>query len=212
MPGVIVNSRINGYGDYATPEQGVPVIQPKEPYWELCMTINDSWGYQQNDHNYKSANQIIRIFTDCISMGGNLLLDIGPKPDGTIPEEQQVVLKELGRWTKKHKEAIYGTVAGIPKDYYYGPSALSKDRDILYLFVTGKPVGPLMIKGLKNPINRIWVVGNGSKLNHTVMMKSYWSDVPGIVYIDVPENVLDEQVTVIAVLLKGPVELNPPVK
>ncbi len=209
MPGVIVNSRINGYGDYETPEQGVPLQAPKDPNWELCMTMNDSWGYQPNDHNYKTPNQVIRIFTDCISMGGNLLLDIGPKPDGSIPDEQIAILEELGRWTSKHKEAIYGTVAGIPKEYYYGPSTLSKDRETLYLFVTGKPVGPLMLKGIKNPVNRIWVVGNGTKLKSQVLMKSYWSDVPGLLFIDVPENVLDEQVTVIAMLLKGPVDLLP---
>ena len=63
------------------------------------------------------------------------------------------------------------------------------------------------MKGIKNAINRIWVVGNGTKLSYDVKMKLYWSAVPGLVYIDVPEKVLDEQVTVIAVLLKGPIEL-----
>ncbi len=207
MPGVIVNSRINGYGDYATPENGVPIYKPAENNWELCMTINDSWGYQPTDKEYKSPNQVIRILADCIGMGGNLLLDIGPKPDGTIPDKQVKVLKELGRWTKKHKEAIYGTTAGIPKEYYYGASALSKNRDIIYLFVDGKPNGPLLLKGIKNQVNRIWVVGNGAKLNWQVLMKAYWSEVPGQIYIDVPDSVLDEQVTVIAVLLKGPVDL-----
>ena len=206
-PDVILNSRLQGYGDYATPEQGLPVIKPQSKYWELCMTMNDSWGYQHNDHNYKTPNQIIRIFVDCISMGGNLLLDVGPKADGTIPQEQVNILKELGRWTNKHQEAIYGTVAGIPHGHFYGPTALSKDKTMLYLFVDNKPNGPLVIKGLKNKINRIWVVGNGTKLASNVMGKQYWSSVPGLLYIDVPEKVQDEQVTVIAVLLDGPVDL-----
>ncbi|WP_299580262.1 alpha-L-fucosidase [uncultured Sunxiuqinia sp.] len=205
--GVILNSRIQGYGDYATPEQGLPVTKPSSPWWELCMTMNNSWGYQHNDHAYKTPNQIIRILVDCISMGGNLLLDIGPKADGSIPEEQVNILKELGRWTSKHQEAIYGTRAGIPHEHFYGPTALNKAGDILYLFVPHKPNGPLMIKGLKNKINRIWVVGNGTKLNWEIVGKQYWSAVPGIAYIDVPEKVLDEQVTVIAVLLDGKVDL-----
>jgi alpha-L-fucosidase len=204
---VILNSRIKGHGDYSTPEQGLPVTKPNSNYWELCMTMNNSWGYQHTDTNYKSPNQIIRILVDCISMGGNLLLDIGPKADGTIPEEQVNILNELGRWTSKHKEAIYRSRAGIPHEHFYGPTALNKKGDMLYLFVPHKPNGPLMIKGLKNQINRIWVVGNGSKLNWNVVGKQYWSKVPGIVYIDVPEKVLDEQVTVIAVLLKGKVDL-----
>jgi len=204
---VILNSRIQGYGDYATPEQGLPISCPDSRYWELCMTMNDSWGYQQNDHNYKSPNQVIRIFIECIAKGGNLLLDIGPKADGTIPPEQENILRELGRWTGKHKEAIYGSRAGIPAEYCYAPTTLNKSQDILYMFIPYKPVGPVMIKGIKNKINRIWVVGNGTKLNWDVKMKQYWSSVPGIVYFDIPENALDEQVTVVAVLFDGKIDL-----
>ncbi len=204
---VILNSRIQGYGDYSTPEQGLPVTRPTSRYWELCMTMNDSWGYQHNDHNYKTPNQVIRILVDCINKGGNLLLDIGPKADGTIPEEQVNILKELGRWTNKHAEAIYGTRAGIPYEHYYGPTATNKEGNILYLYVPHKPNGSLVLKGIKNKINRMWVVGNGTKLNWDVKMKQYWSAVPGIVYIDVPEKVLDPQVTVIAILLDGKVDL-----
>ncbi len=204
---VILNSRIQGYGDYATPEQGVPVTRPDTPYWELCMTMNDSWGFQPNDTNYKSTGQIINILVDCISKGGNLLLDIGPKADGTIAPEQVQRLKGLGRWTRKHAEAIYGTQAGIPAEHFYGPTALNDTGHILYLYLPYKPNGPVMLKGLKNRINRIYVVGNGTKLNWEVKMKHYWSQVPGIVYIDVPEKVLDEEVTVIAILLDGKVDL-----
>lgn len=204
---VILNSRIQGYGDYSTPEQGLPITRPDNRYWELCMTMNDSWGFQHNDKNYKTPNQVIRILVDCINKGGNLLLDVGPKADGTIPEEQVAILTELGRWTNKHAEAIYGSRAGIPYEHYYGPTTLNQKGDILYLFVPHKPNGPLMLKGIKNKINRMWVVGNGTKLNWDIKMKQYWSAVPGIVYIDVPEKVLDEQVTVIAVLLDGKVDL-----
>jgi alpha-L-fucosidase len=204
---VILNSRLQGYGDYATPEQGLPVSKPQAPYWELCMTMNDSWGYQHNDHNYKTPWQIIQLFADVISMGGNLLLDIGPKADGNIPTEQVHILEELGKWTQKHEEAIFGTEAGLPPGLFYGPSTLSKNRDILYLFVSGKPSGPVVLKGIKNSINRIRIVGNGTKLKHQVLMKQYWSEMPGIVYIDLPEEVLDEYMTVIAVQLKGELAL-----
>ncbi|MGL5690055.1 MAG: alpha-L-fucosidase, partial [Bacteroidales bacterium] len=141
-PNVVLNSRIQGYGDYETPEQGVPVARPKSPWWELCMTMNDNWGYVPTDTNYKSANMLLRTFVDCISNGGNLLLDIGPKEDGTIPEEQVAVLKEFGRWTKKHAEAIYGTRAGIPNGHVMAYTALNKTQDILYLYLPYKPQGP----------------------------------------------------------------------
>lgn len=165
---VIINSRIQGYGDYATPEQGVPVVRPEDKYWELCMTMNDSWGYQHTDSNYKSPYILLRTFVDCLSMGGNLLLDIGPKEDGSIPEEQIAVLKEFGRWTKKHKEAIYETRAGIPTEHFQGYTTLNKAGDILYLYLPYKPNGPVEVKGLMNKVNRIWVVGNGAMLNYKV--------------------------------------------
>jgi alpha-L-fucosidase len=204
---VILNSRIQGYGDYATPEQGLPITRPDSRYWELCMTMNDSWGFQGNDKNYKTPNQVINILVDCVSKGGNLLLDIGPKADGTIPDEQVNILNQLGRWTNKHAEAIYGTRGGIPAEHFYGPTSLNQKGDILYLYLPYKPNGQIMLKGIKNKINRIYVVGNGTKLNWDIKMKQYWSAVPGIVYIDVPEKVLDEQVTVIAVLLDGKIDL-----
>ncbi|WP_333624411.1 alpha-L-fucosidase [Sphingobacterium siyangense] len=373
-PNIIINSRLNHHGDYDTPEQGIPVTRPDAKFWELCYTMNDSWGYQPFDKKYKSPNMIIRTLVDCISMGGNLLLDIGPKADGTIPEEQINILKQLGRWTHKHGAAIYGTRAGIPfanyggksalskdgktlylyvyeqkpelqlkglvnntaikgvsvvgdasakvsvksengtvrvdltkvnfdqdvtvialnfaealrwtapqetevtlksvldnkltdralgqiastlhagknifdnsgltvdgldtklpssnatnptvlkwiKDHaealyetgkglpeghYEGLSALSKDRQTLYLFVEGKPTGPIALKGVKNGVARIRVVGDGSMINHEVFNKLYWSSIPGIIYIQAPAERLDKNMTVIAVLLDAPIQL-----
>ena len=206
-PEVIINSRIQGYGDYATPEQGVPVVRPSERYWELCMTMNDSWGYQHADSNYKTPTMLLRTFVDCLSMGGNLLPDMGPKAEGTIPEEQVATLKAFGRWTSKHKEAIYQTRAGIPNEHFQGYTTLNKAGDILYLYLPYRPNGPIEIKGLLNKVNRVWVVGHGTMLPWKIHNKNYWSDVPGNLYIDVPERVQDEEITVLAVLLDGPIKL-----
>jgi len=200
---IIINSRLQGYGDYATPEQGLPIHKPKDKLWELCMTMNDSWGYQPNDKNYKTPYEVIRIFADVISMGGKLLLDIGPRADGTIPEEQINILEELGEWNKKHSKAIFGTKAGIPREYYAGPSTTSANGKILYLFVEGNPKGPIMLKGIKNKIENIWVVGKGTKLNYNIKMKAWWSSVPGIIFIDLPTNLTDKYLSVIAVQLQG---------
>lgn len=207
LPAVIVNSRLQGYGDYATPEQGLPIVKPKSKYWELCLTMNDSWGYQGNDTNYKSANQIIRILVDCISMGGNLLLDISPKADGTIPDEQVNILKTLGRWTSKYKEAVYGTEAGIEYGHFYGPTALSKNKKTLYLYIDNKPNGPLAIKGLNNNILKAYMVGSGTELKTKVIGKLSWSKVPGILYVEIPKNELDKDVTVVALHLDSEVSL-----
>jgi alpha-L-fucosidase len=200
---IVINSRLAGYGDYDTPENGLPVYPPSNPYWELCMTSNDSWGYQQNDKNYKTTNQVIQVFADCISKGGNLLLDIGPDAKGNIPEEQITLLTNLGGWISKHEKAIFGTHAGIPSDCFYGPSTLSADSTILYLFLNHVPRESIALKGIGNSIHRAWVVGNGTRLSVQVHNKPYWSDKPGLVFIEVPEYVCDPQMTVVAVLLDG---------
>jgi alpha-L-fucosidase len=206
-PGVIINGRLKGYGDYETPEQNFPVTRPRYNWWELCMTINNNWGYQQSDTNWKTPYEIITIFADAVSNGGNLLLDIGPRQDGTIPEQQVHVLKELGGWNKKHDEAIFGTEAGIPQGHFYGPTTLSKDSMSLYLFLPGKVNGEIMLKGLNNIIQSITVVGEGTALKHKVVGKISWSSVPGLVYITVPPGVQDKYMTVIKLRLDKPVSL-----
>jgi alpha-L-fucosidase len=206
-PGLIVNGRLAGYGDYETPEQNFPVTRPKYNWWELCMTTNNNWGYHPDDTNWKTPFEVITIFADVVANGGNLLLDIGPKEDGTIPAEQVHILKELGKWNAKHGEAIFGTLGGIPQGHFYGPTTLSKDSTTLYLFLSGKTSGSVAIKGLMSKIKSIEVLGNGSKLQHKIVGKISWSPIPGLVYIAVPENVQDKYVTVLKVQLDQPIRL-----
>ncbi len=206
-PNAIINSRLPGYGDYGTPEQGVPITRPPDPYWELCMTINDSWGWQPHDRDFKTPNELIRMLADTLSMGGNLLLDIGPRADGTIPQEEVSTLKEIGRWVHRNSEAIYGSQAGIPKDYYYGDSTISKDGRTLYLFVTGNSNGPLLVKGLQNHVLSARALGSSAKVKTHISGKWSSTGAPGELYIDVPDAALDSQVTVIALQLDGPVKL-----
>ena len=205
-PNAIINGRLQGYGDYETPEQNFPVEKPKFNWWELCMTTNDNWGFH-HDNNWKTPYEVITIFVDVVSNGGNLLLDMGPKADGTIPDEQIHVLKELGAWNKKNGEAIFNSVAGLPQGHFYGPTTLSRDSTSLYLFLHGKTSGKVMLKGLVSKIEKITVVGNGSELNYQIVGKISWSPVPGLVYIDVPESVLDTYVTVLKLKLDAPVKL-----
>ena len=207
-PNVIINSRLNAYGDYDTPEIGVPIYRPKSDYWELCLTMNDSWGFQQNDKNYKSSLQIIDIFVDVISKGGNLLLNIGPKSDGTIPKEQETILKDLGKWIKKHESAVYKTKSGIPYDHFYGPTTLDGKGETLYLFVRDIPKDDkIVLKGISNKINRAYILGDGTILNQKNICKVYWNKYPGITYIEIPEGNHDPFYTVVALVLDSPIKL-----
>ncbi|MFN5813749.1 MAG: alpha-L-fucosidase [Bacteroidota bacterium] len=206
-PNAIINGRLAGYGDYVTPEQNIPVTKPAYNWWELCMTINNNWGFQFRDTNWKKPNEIITLFADVLGNGGNLLLDIGPKEDGTIPKEQREVLVELGKWNKKHERAVFGTLAGIPQGHFYGPTTISKDSSSLYLFLQAQTSGPIMIKGLVNKIKDVKVLGKETSLPHKVVGKISWSPVPGLVFIDIPRIELDAYMTVLELKLEGPVKL-----
>ncbi len=109
QPGLIIVDRtVHGeYENYQTPEQKVPE-KPLDYPWETCMTMGDAWGYVPND-NYKSTNTLIHLLVDIVAKGGNLLLDVGPKPDGTFPEPVLERLTQIGQWMDINKEAIYAT-------------------------------------------------------------------------------------------------------
>jgi alpha-L-fucosidase len=205
-PAAIINGRLTGWGDYETPEQNFPVSRPAYKWWELCMTSNDNWGFHHDDH-WKTPYEVITIFVDVVSNGGNLLLDMGPREDGTIPPEQIHILQELGAWNKKHGEAIFGTVGGLPPGHFYGPSTLSKDSTVLYLFLHGRQNGPVMLKGLRNKIEAATVLGNGVPLQTKIVGKISWSPIPGLVYIDVPASAADKYVTVLKLQLDKPLSL-----
>lgn len=206
-PGIIVNSRLNQYGDYSTPEQGVPVVRPEGP-WEFCMTMNDNWGYYPSDTNYKPSSQIVRTFAEVIGSGGNLLLNIGPKPDGTIPQEQETRLRDLGRWIAKNDAAIHGTVAGLPYGHFYGPTTLSKDHKKLYLFMLQDPKNYISLKGIQNKVKSIRVLGSGEELDFVRNGGAAWNNIPGILRIDLPsKESIDEYVTVLEIELEDELEL-----
>jgi alpha-L-fucosidase len=206
-PSAIINGRLQGYGDYETPEQNFPVSRPKYNWWELCMTINNSWGYQPKDTAWKTPFEIITIFADVVSNGGNLLLDIGPKADGTIPEKDLYVLKELGKWNKKNEEAVFGTLPGLPQGHFYGPTTISKDSLSLYLFLSGGSVGNVIVKGLDNRVKDVQVVGTSYHPIAKVVGKISWSPVPGLVFINVPEKFKDRYMTVLKLTLDEKLKL-----
>ena len=215
-PDAILNGRLKSFGDYDTPEQNMPVVHPERNTWELCLTSNDNWGYRPQDHNFKSHFELLSIFTECIGMGGNLLLDIGPKADGTIPAEQIAILKEFGRWTQKHGSAIYGTIAGLPYGHYHGNSTLSKDAMVLNLFIPS-PQGasidksnlmiPIYIKGLKSKPKSIALIGSQTQIASHEVGKISWSSVPGTLFLEIPISEMDPMISVVQIKFEEPLQL-----
>ncbi len=205
-PNVVLNSRMQGYGDYKTPEQGIPITPPEGP-WEFCTTINDSWGYREMDNDYKTSRQVIRMFCDCITMGGNMLLDIGPMEDGTIDPRQEKILLDLGDWITTHEEAVFTTTKGIDYNFFLGGSTLSKDKKTLYLFVYDKPVEDVCLKGICTPIKKITALHSGKELTHNITGGAPWSGIPGTIWIQITEKDCHNQTTVLKVELEDTLKL-----
>lgn len=203
-PDMVLNARMLGYGDYATPEQGIPIQPPNGP-WELCLTVNDSWGWQPGDANHKSVRQLVGVFAETIGAGGNLLLDVGPREDGTITAEQACRLRGLGGWIRRHADAVYDTGRGLPPGHFHGASTLSADRRTLYLIAFGRPAEFVSVRGLRSGIRRATVVGTGAEL--PVSSAGGLGEVPGIGYIGIDDGQLEQYATVIAVELDGELDL-----
>ena len=204
QPKIITNDRLkrpNFPGDYKTPEQRIPNLSELDGKdWETCMTMNETWGYKSYAHNWKSTETLVRNLVDIASKGGNYLLNVGPKADGTFPQESIDRLKEVGIWMKQNGEAIYSTQASPLMPLAWG-RCTKKDgtnSTTLYISVFDWPKdGKLVVPGVKNEIISAKLLATGKELKAK-------SDVGGI-EIKVPEAAPDPIATVIKVEVKGKV-------
>jgi alpha-L-fucosidase len=145
QPDILINNRAGIPEDFTTPEQR---IQASVEPWESCMTMNDSWGYQRADDNWKSPKNIVRNLIRCTRDNGNYLLNIGPKPDGTIPLESVNILTDVGRWMDTHAELIR-TPVDVCKVKRSQFSDFIVRGNKLYIMVQFWPGSDLSIGGMK---------------------------------------------------------------
>jgi alpha-L-fucosidase len=144
QPDILINNRTGIPEDFTTPEQTIRAYP--EP-WESCMTMNDSWGYQKADDNWKTPKNIVRNLIRCTRDNGNYLLNIGPKGDGSVPTESVNILTEVGRWMDKHGELIH-TPVNLCKVKRGQFSDFIERGNKLYIMVQFWPGNELSIGGL----------------------------------------------------------------
>lgn len=164
QPGVVIDNRLEvsgeGYGslatahpapfhgDFVSPEQMIPPDgihgeDGSELAWESCVTMNRNWGYAADDHLFKPASMLIRSLVECVSKGGNMLLNVGPDARGAIPPESMERLAAIGRWMRLNRDSIVGCGrADLPKPEY---GRWTRNGDRLFLHLYDRPVGSLPI-------------------------------------------------------------------
>jgi len=211
-PDIIINNRVDKgrkgmqgmnkdesfAGDFGTPEQEIPRTGLPGVDWERCMTMNRHWGWNKQDKEFKSTEDLIRKLVDITSKGGNYLLNIGPKADGAFPQESIERLKQIGEWMDVNGESIYGTTASPLADLPWGrcTKRIDNDKTVLYLHVFEWPSNSkLRIPELESKIEKSYLLADNKPLETS-------SDEKGIL-IDVPKEPIDPMNTVIVLEIKN---------
>lgn len=194
QPWILFNGRNGLSGDFATPEEHMSAPSPWQP-WEACLTLNDNWSYVKGDHNWKSPSQVIRMLLTAAKGNGNLLLGVGPEPDGSIPAIAEENILQIGDWLKSNEDAVYNTEV-----FDMGLMVRDKHRSDwnqivdftasghnLFLTVKYWPGNELSISGLKSLPKRVSLLATGQDYpfdynldNGKMTIKGLTCEAPGL--------------------------------
>lgn len=206
QPGVIIDNRleVSGaglgslasgkplpyHGDFVSPEQIIPQegirdVNGDPLIWEACFTMNDSWGYNLRDKYFKPAPMLIKKLVECVSKGGNMLLNVGPDAKGNFPEESAAILKEVGKWMEKNKESIYGCgMSDMPRPDF---GRITQKGNKLYYHIFDNTIGPIPLIGIeKKDVKKIRLISAGAE----VPVADNWvsNNYPDITFADLGPN------------------------
>ncbi len=193
-------------GDFVSPEQIIPpkgIVDYKgDPVvWEACITMNNNWGYNEKDHYYKPYAMLIRKLVECVSKGGNLLLNVGPDAKGNIPDPSIRILKNMGDWMKKNSESIYNcTFSNVEKPEF---GRITQNKNVLYFHVFDNPIGFVPLTGVKrDDIKFVQALHSGAEL--PIIRNWITDNYPDITFVSLGDDpvMVDEVDTVIKVTLK----------
>ena len=178
------------HGDFVTPEQMIPpegiVDRNNDPMvWEACVTMNRNWGFNGTDHMFKPSSMLIKKLVDCVSKGGNMILNVGPDARGNFPDESVRILHEIGVWMRKNSDSIYGCGASpIPKPEY---GRITQKGNTCYYHLYENNIGPVALEGIKKDrVKNIRSLATG----YEIPISTSWvhSDYPDLCFADLGED------------------------
>ena len=175
QPGIIIDNRTEIDQDIWTPEQFQPTEWVRHPQtgelvtWEACQTFSGSWGYFRDEQTWKNPEMLIRMLINCVALGGNLLMNVGPTSRGYIDYRAREALEVYGEWMKYNSRSIYGCTMAEPE--FTAPAdcrfTQSEDGKRLYLHLFAYPFAHLILKGLGGKVDYAQFLHDGSELRFT---------------------------------------------
>jgi alpha-L-fucosidase len=214
QPKTLIDGRLGAAGDYVSTGDNVIPSKVGAEAWETPATINHTWGYKKDDHDWKSPGDVTFKLVDIVSKGGNYLLNVGPMADGVIPPPSQDTLRTVGRWLKVNGEAVYGAgptpfgeELGEPSctgatDGRGNPLFLSRNEyrfttkpGRLYLTLFREPRVPLALPAMRNAVRKAYQLADGRPVEVKVE--------EGRALLQVARPIVDPMATVIVVEIEG---------
>jgi alpha-L-fucosidase len=193
QPDIVVNNRNKLPGDFSTPEQRVEAAAEGRA-WETCMTMNSSWGYHAADDDWKTPKQVVRNLISCTRDGGNYLLNIGPRPDGSVPQESVNILAMVGRWLERNGESIYAADRCQPRRSNY--AGFTRRGNTLYMHVHFWPGDSFALAGLLVPVKSVRLLASGQAV-------AFQQDRLRVRFTGLPATAPDDPVTTLAIECDG---------
>jgi alpha-L-fucosidase len=207
QPACIISGRLGGDVETDYRSTGDNVIPPMNVSgdWEVPATLNNTWGYKKNDHEWKSPETIERYLFDIVAKGGNYLLNVGPTADGIVPQPSVEILKHVGKWMKVNSESIYGAKAN-PFNVEFTWGNVTQKNGKLYLGIFNWPKNEFLLDGLKSKVEKIYLLSDKKK--KALPFKQLNDKEKGVFKVSValPTQAPDRAVSVVVVEVEGEVE------